>query len=98
MLLRGNQGEDSPLIWEALALGTVPVKLKSSGFDRSFQHLPIVTVDSLNKISTELLQLAYVEALYRRYDWSFGMLTQAWYERLVYQLSDISSINTIKID
>lgn len=98
MLLRGNQGEDSPLIWEALALGTVPVKLRSAGFDRSFQHLPIVFVDSLKEITTELLQLAYVEALYRRYDWNFGTLAQAWYERFVYQLSDISPINTIKID
>ena len=88
MLLQDPKGADSPLIWEALALGAMPVKLRNTGLDRTFHQLPVLQVDSLEQINAEAIQRAYVEALYHRNTWRFEAITQAWYERLVYRISD----------
>ena len=79
---------DSPLIWEALALGAMPIKLRNTGLDRTLNQLPVLLVDSLEHLTLQTIQRAYVEALYHRHTWRFEALSQAWYERLIYKIAD----------
>ena len=73
----------------------MPVKLRSTGLDRTFRHLPVLAVNSFDQITVATIQRAYVEALYHRNTWRFEALSQAWYERMVYKIADTYSFDSI---
>jgi len=55
--------------------------------DRTFYRLPVLMLDDYADLTEPMLRTAYVEALYRADDWEFARMTQAWYERLIYQVA-----------
>lgn len=57
-------GYDTYVIWEALALGAMPVLEKGIGLDRTVYRLPVLLVEDYADVTPALLRQAYVEALY----------------------------------
>jgi hypothetical protein len=87
---------DSTTIWEALALGCIPVLRKGIGLDRTVYRLPVILLDSpANSLTSTLAAQAYVEALYRAEEFEYARITKAWYQRLIYKVSELSSASLL---
>ena len=70
-------GYDTYRLWEALAVGAVPVIEKGVGLDRTVYKLPVLIVEDYYKLTPALLQQAYTEALYRgiKGEWEYQRMT-----------------------
>ena len=58
-------GYDTYRLWEALALGSMPVLEKGTGLDRTLYRLPALLVDDFADLTPHIVRQAYLEALYR---------------------------------
>ena len=58
-------GYDTYRLWEALALGAMPVLERGVGLDRTLYRLPALLVDDFADLTPHIIRQAYVEALYR---------------------------------
>jgi hypothetical protein len=86
-------GYDCFRLWELMLLGTIPVIERGIGFDRSLWRLPALIVDDFADVSTELLQQAYVDALYHAHEFEFQRLRQSYWEELLFRSSVEQSID-----
>eukprot|EP00607_Mallomonas_marina_P007416 CAMPEP_0182416270 /NCGR_PEP_ID=MMETSP1167-20130531/528_1 /TAXON_ID=2988 /ORGANISM="Mallomonas Sp, Strain CCMP3275" /LENGTH=518 /DNA_ID=CAMNT_0024588887 /DNA_START=129 /DNA_END=1685 /DNA_ORIENTATION=- len=81
-------GYDTYRLWETLAAGSVPVIERGVGLDRTLWKLPALLVDDFADLTPELIRGAYVEALYRADEWEYERITQRWWERLLFRVSE----------
>jgi hypothetical protein len=86
-------GADSYRIWEALAMGSMPVVERGLGLDRTFYRLPVLLLDDFYEISTFIVKQAYIEALYRVNDWDYDRITTRHWQRLISEVSFSGSID-----
>ena len=68
VLAMPGMGYDTYRLWEALALGSMPVLERGVGLDRTLYRLPALLVDDFVALTEDLVRQAYVEALYRADD------------------------------
>ena len=71
-------GEDCYRTWETLFLGAIPV-IEHSTFDRVFERLPVLLVDSYSELNAEFLNRKFEEMTCHpeQYDWS-RLTLQYW--------------------
>ena len=65
------------------------------GFDRSFHRLPVLLVDDFAVITPSLVRQAYVEAIYRADEWEYTRMSQRWWDRLLFNVSETGSLQTL---
>lgn len=89
-------GYDTFRLWESIILGTMPVLEKGIGFDRLLYKLPVLLVDDFADVTPEMVRQAYIECLYRADEWEYKRITQRFWVRLLYKVSETgdSSIMT----
>ena len=82
-------GYDTYRLWESLAFGSVPVIERGVGLDRTVYKLPVLLVDDFYDLSAELLEQAYVEAIYRglRNEWEYQRMKPSWWLEILFNAS-----------
>ncbi len=82
-------GYDTYRLWEALAFGSVPVMERGFGLDRTVYKLPVLLVDDFYDLTKELLEQAYIEAIYRglRNEWEFQRMKPSWWLEILFNAS-----------
>lgn len=88
-------GYDTYRLWEALAVGAVPVIEKGVGLDRTVYKLPVLLVEDYYDLTPKLLHQAYTEAIYRalRGEWEYQRMTLQWWKGLIFNISHSQSID-----
>ena len=81
-------GYDTYRTWESVLMGAMPVVEKGCGMDKTFWKLPVLVVDDFAFVTPELVQSAYVEALYRRDEWEYRRLLKSFWKDLVTSVSE----------
>jgi hypothetical protein len=88
---------DSTVWWESLSLGAVIVLERGkTGLERICYKLPVSLVDSMQDLTLELIQQAYVEAIYRAEEWEYQRLAHTWFERLIFEISEAGSVEPLQ--
>lgn len=95
VLAMPGQGYDTYRLWEAVAAGAMPVVERGMGMDRTFYKLPVLLLDDYAELTEAILRQAYVEALYRVDNWQYARMTKRWYERLMYDVAETGSIESL---
>ena len=75
-------GLDCFRTWEALALGAIPIKMRST-FDRTFAKLPVLLVDSMRDVNASMLHARYLEFQLRAEKFDFTRLTAEYWRDMV---------------
>jgi hypothetical protein len=83
VLAMSGLGADTYRLWEALTLGAVPVVERGMGLDRAFYKLPVLLVNDYADLTLDMLQEAYIEALYHADEWEYTRMTRKWYVDLI---------------
>lgn len=86
-----EEGYDTSLVVEALALGALVVLERGAGLERALHALPVLLVDDFGEVTAALLKEAYAEALYHAEHWDFRRITKQWYEGLIFAVAEDSS-------
>lgn len=77
-------GYDSYRLWEALALGTVPVLEKDAGgWHHVADDLPVLWVEKFSDVTPALLNDAYPAIVGRCGEYNFAKLRRSWWRDLV---------------
>jgi hypothetical protein len=89
-------GYDTFRLWESIALGTMPIIEKGVGFDRLMYKLPVLLVEDFADVTPNMVRQAYIECLYRADEWEYRRISQKFWVRLLYRVSETgdSSIMT----
>lgn len=88
-------GYDCFRLWELMLLGTIPIMERGVGYDRTLWRLPALLLDDFADVSTELLQQAYVEALYRAKEFEYFRLKQSYWAELLFNVSATGSLESM---
>jgi hypothetical protein len=89
-------GYDTFRLWESLTLGTMPILEKGVGFDRLLHKLPALLVEDFAEVTPEIVRQAYIECLYRVDEWEYKRLTQRFWVRLLYKVSETGDASIMK--
>lgn len=76
-------GWDTYRIWEALALGAVPIVERSPGWDALLDDLPALLVGDFAHVTPALLRRAYPQIAAQRQRFDFAKLTRQYWVRRV---------------
>jgi hypothetical protein len=76
-------GYDTFRMWEALAMGAIPVVESSAGLDRNLFLLPVLIVEDLIKLNPSFLEKVYPCFIRHAHQWHFEMLSQAFWDGLL---------------
>lgn len=86
-------GYDTFRLWEALVLGTMPILEKGVGFDRLLHKLPALLVEDFADLTPKMIRQAYIESIYRADEWEYKRLTQRFWVRLLYKVSETGDLS-----
>lgn len=95
VLAMAGFGFDTYRLWETLALGSIPILEHGFGFERTLWKLPALFVDDYSELTSDIIRLAYVEALYRVDEWDYTRLTRKHWQDLVFQTSVTESLDYV---
>lgn len=82
VLSPAGNGPDAHRTWEALMMGCIPVVLKGP-FDELYAGLPVLTLDSWDRLTPNALEQAYVSFRYAEQKYTFDKLfTPHWFRMI----------------
>ena len=76
-------GFDTYRLWQALAMGAIPIVESSPGLDRTYSRLPVLVVKSLLAITPEFLDRVYPCFVQNADRWRYEHITQAYWDHLL---------------
>ena len=88
-------GFDTFRMWQALALGVIPIVESSPGLDRLYSLLPVLVVDTFFTITPEYLESMYPCFVQHAHDWKYEILTQQYWDQLIVQALSTSTIDHV---
>lgn len=98
VLAPSGLGFDTYRLWEAIALGSIPIVESNAGFDRSYSNLPVLVVRNYSDVNVDLLKRAYNCFCDHSGSYRYDHLLRSYWIDMIHRATESASIGHISIN